>query len=295
MGITSDNGDGAVMHVCEFVGGYASLATRAAYRSDLWLWLADCHQHGRGLFEIRRADIEGYARHLEADGLAPATVNRRLATITGFYRWALDEGLVTGNPAANVRRPRRPSESPRAALSRTELKDWLDAAEADGGHAYALACVLAINGLRVGEACGADVTDLAEDRWHHTLTIRGKGDKPAVIPLPPRTVAAIEPVVTGRMAGPLLLTRAGTRMNRPAAARIVARLARRIGCGKHITPHSLRHSAITAALNAGVSLRDVQEFARHADPRTTIRYDRARHSLDRHASYAVMQYISGAA
>ena len=84
-------------------------------------------------------------------------------------------------------------------------------------------------------------------------------------------------------------------MNRPAAARIVARLARRIGCGKHITPHSLRHSAITAALNAGVSLRDVQEFARHADPRTTIRYDRARHSLDRHASYTVMQYVAGAA
>ncbi len=62
----------------------------------------------------------------------------------------------------------------------------------------------------------------------------------------------------------------------------------------HITPHSLRHSAITAALNAGVSLRDVQDFARHADPRTTLRYDRARKSLDRHASYAVMQSVSGA-
>ena len=61
------------------------------------------------------------------------------------------------------------------------------------------------------------------------------------------------------------------------------------------SPHSLRHSAITAALNAGVSLRDVQEFARHADPRTTIRYDRARHSLDRHAAYTVMQYVAGVA
>ena len=156
--------------------------------------------HAR-LFEVRRADIEGYARQLEAQGLAPATVNRRLATITGFYRWALDEGLVTGNPAGNVRRPRRPSDSPRAALSRTELKDWLDAAEAEGGHVYALACLLAINGLRVGEACGADVDDLAEDRWHHTLAIVGKGDKPAVIPLPPRTVAAIDPVVAGRTTG----------------------------------------------------------------------------------------------
>ncbi len=84
-------------------------------------------------------------------------------------------------------------------------------------------------------------------------------------------------------------------MNRPAAARIATRLTPTIGCYKDITPHSLRHSAMTAALNAGVSLRDVQEFARHADPRTTIRYDRARHSLDRHASYAVVQYVSGAA
>ena len=295
MSIAIEDRNRAVTHIIEYVDGYASMATRIAYRSDLTLWQEHCQRHDRGLFEVRRGDIEGYARRLEADGLAPATVNRRLATITGFYRWALDEGLVTGNPAGNVRRPRRPSESPRAGLSRTELKDWLDAAEAEGGHPYALACLLAINGLRVGEACGADVDDLAEDRWHHTLTIRGKGDKTAVVPLPPRTVAAIEPVVGDRTAGPLLLTRAGSRMNRPAAARIVARLARRIDCGKHITPHSLRHSAITAALNAGVSLRDVQEFARHADPRTTIRYDRARHSLDRHASYTVMQYVSGAA
>ena len=295
MSLVTDDRHEAVSHVIEFVAGYAAAATRTAYRSDLRLWLAHCRRLGLELFEVRRADIEGYARQLEAQGLAPATVNRRLATITGFYRWALDEGLVTGNPAGNVRRPRRPSDSPRAALSRTELKDWLDAAEAEGGHVYALACLLAINGLRVGEACGADVDGLAEDRWHHTLAIVGKGDKPAVIPLPPRTVAAIDPVVAGRTTGPLLLTRAGTRMNRPAAARIVARLARRIGCGKHITPHSLRHSAITAALNAGVSLRDVQEFARHADPRTTIRYDRARHSLDRHASYTVMQYVAGAA
>lgn len=293
--IPTDDRNRAVAHITEFVDGYASTATRTACRSDLSLWAAYCLGHDRELLKVRRADIESYARHLEGDGLAPATVNRRLATITGFYRWALDEGLVTTNAAGSIRRPRRPSESPRAGLSRTELKDWLDAAEAEGGHPYALACLLAINGLRVGEACGADVNDLAEDRWHHTLTITGKGDKTAVVPLPPRSVAAIEPIVAGRTAGPLLLTRAGTRMNRAAAARIVARLARRTGCGKHITPHWLRHSAITAALNAGVSLRDVQEFARHADPRTTIRYDRARHSLDRHASCAVMQYVSGAA
>lgn len=139
MAPTTTDRDNAVVHIAELVDGYASTATRTAYRSDLSLWQAYCSELGRGLFEVRRAEIEAYARHLEAEGLAPATVNRRLATITGFYRWALDEGLVAGNPAGNVRRPRWASESPRVGLSRTERKDWLDAAEVEGGHPYALA------------------------------------------------------------------------------------------------------------------------------------------------------------
>ena len=89
------------------------------------------------------------------------------------------------------------------------------------------------------------------------------------------------------MNGPLLLTRTGRRLDRFAATRIVRRLAKRAGITKRISPHSLRHSFITAALDAGVPLRDVQIAARHADPRTTTRYDRARENLDRHASYIV--------
>jgi hypothetical protein len=68
----------------------------------------------------------------------------------------------------------------------------------------------------------------------------------------------------------------GSRLDRHAAGRIVRRLAKRAGIDKPISPHSLRHAAITAALDAGCSLRDVQDFARHADPRQTRRYDRAR-------------------
>jgi len=63
-----------------------------------------------------------------------------------------------------------------------------------------------------------------------------------------------------------------------------------------VGPHTLRHAFITAALDAGVPLRDVQEAASHADPRTTMRYDRARGSLDRHATYvAAAAYLAGAA
>ena len=72
------------------------------------------------------------------------------------------------------------------------------------------------------------------------------------------------------------------------------RLARRAGIAKRISPHSLRHSFITAAPDAGVPLRDVQEAASHADPRTTMRYDRGRQSLDRHATYIVATFLAGA-
>lgn len=75
----------------------------------------------------------------------------------------------------------------------------------------------------------------------------------------------------------------------------VRRVARRAGITKPVGPHTLRHAFITAALDAGVPLRDVQEAASHADSRTTMRYDRARVSLDRHATYIVAAYLAGAA
>jgi integrase len=68
----------------------------------------------------------------------------------------------------------------------------------------------------------------------------------------------------------------GRRLDRHGAGRIVRRVARQAGIAKAVTPHTLRHAFITAALDAGVPLRDVQEAASHADPRTTMRYDNSR-------------------
>jgi integrase len=73
----------------------------------------------------------------------------------------------------------------------------------------------------------------------------------------------------------------------------VRRLAQAAGipASEQISPHSLRHSAITFALDAGVALRDVQDYARHKDPRTTRLYDHSRDSLDRNAAYTVAAYL----
>ena len=189
------------------------------------------------------------------------------------------------------RSPRSPRGSDLTAPSSARSSSQ---AGLSGGIDHALACLLALNALRVSEACGTDLSDLALANGHRVVRIVGKGNQPALIPLAPRTARAIDAAVGERTDGPLLARKDGSRLDRHAAGRMVRRLARRAGIDKPISPHSLRHAAITAALDAGCSLRDVQDFARHADPCQTRRYDRARGALDRNPTYIVATYLAGA-
>ena len=274
-----------------FLAGYCGL-TREAYALDLRQFTTWCRVRSLNLFAVRRADIESFARDLEARGRARATVTRRLCTIAGFYKYAVEEELLEHSPAAHVRRPRLDCESHATALDRNELGAMLVAAGLGRPLEHAL---LALNGLRVSEATGADIEHLGLERGHRTLTITRKGGKVVTIPVAPRTARAIDLAVGERTDGPVLLAADGRRLDRHGAGRIVRKVARRAGITKTVTPHTLRHAFITAALDAGVPLRDVQEAASHTDPRTTMRYDRARGSLDRHATYIVAAYVAGAA
>jgi site-specific recombinase XerD len=277
-----------------FLAGYRGL-TRDAYALDLRQFTTWCRTRSVALFAVRRADIEGFARDLEARGRARATVTRRLSTIAGFYRYAVEEELLDHSPAAHVRRPRLDYESHATALDRNELGALLVAAGLGPPAEHALISLLALNGLRVSEATGADIEHLGIERGHRTLTITRKGGKVVTIPLAPRTARAIDLATGERCDGPIFVTAGSRRLDRHGAGRVVLKVARRAGISKNVGPHTLRHAFITAALDAGVPLRDVQEAASHADPRTTMRYDRARGSLDRHATYIVAAYIAGAA
>jgi site-specific recombinase XerD len=104
---------------------------------------------------------------------------------------------------------------------------------------------------------------------------------------------AIDRATGDRLSGPILLSRDGTRMTRHVATRRLKRLAEQAGLDvARIHPHMLRHTFVTTMLDAGVDLRDVQIAARHADPRTTMRYDRARKNLDRHPNYILAAYMA---
>ena len=275
-----------------FLAGFSG-RTREAYTLDLRQFFSWCASHRLALLEVGRTHIELYARELEDLGRAPATIGRRLSTLAGFYRYAVEEGIIQHSPAANVRRPRLDYESHAVGLDRNELGAFLVAAGVSSPRDHALCSLLALNGLRISEALGATIEQLGLERGHRTLVVHRKGGKTVTIPLAPRTARAIDLAVGERLEGHLFLGSDGRPMTRDAAARVGRRLAKAAGISKRIGPHSLRHSFITAALDAGVPLRDVQEAASHADPRTTMRYDRARQSLDRHATYIVATFVAG--
>jgi site-specific recombinase XerD len=250
-----------------FLAGYRGL-TRDACTLDLRQFSGWCRARSLSLFSVRRADIETFARELEAPGRARATVTRRrLCTIAGFCKYAVEEELLEHSPAAHVRRPRPDYESHATALDRNELGAILVAAGLGPPGEHALISLLALNGLRVSEATGADIEHLGLERGHRTLIVTRKGGKVVTIPLAPRTARAIDLATSERTEGPLFVTPDGRRLDRHGAARTVRRVTRRAAIAKHVSPHTLRHAFITAALDAGVPLRDVQEAASHADPR----------------------------
>lgn len=262
----------------------------AATGRDLDCWFAFCATHGLHPFRgVRRTHLELYLRELEGLSPPPAsgTLYRRISTLSSWFRWLEDEDVVVGNPVARIRRPQRHAR-PQPWLNRKELTDLLAAAEDEGGDPYALICLLALNGLRVSEACGADVTDLAGARYQPILHVLGKGEKPAEIVVNPRTQQALDAVAQDRVTGPLLRNAWGRRMQPHNASAVVRRLASAAGITTRVTPHALRRSYITIGLTQGVPLREMQRAARHAKADTTVAYDQSERSFHRDPTFVLM-------
>ena len=283
----------AFAYLARFTG-----SSREHTESDLRCYLRWCADRGLDPLAARRPDPEQYIRWMqEVCRFKPSTISRRFSVAAGFYRTCVIDAVLEHSPAEHVRRPNVPPESPTLGFTHLQFEALLTAArESASDYDFALVAMLGLLGLRIFEATGADIADLGEEHGHRVLRVCGKGTKVVLVPLPPAVGRAIDRAIAGRASGPILLNSRGTRMDRHAATRRLRDLARHAGVPiTRLTrphPRMLRHTFVTTMLDAGVDLRDVQIAARHADPRTTMRYDRARQNLDRHPNYILAAYMA---
>lgn len=288
----------------------ASDHTRRAYATDLTGWLTWCAVHGVDPLDVERGHVDAWIRTIERvpsprTGRPPAraTVARRVAAVASWYGYLLDAGRLDRMPVHRRSRPRVPGDhSDTVGLSRGEARAFLRAVAAEPAGVRSALLLMLDTGRRVAEVTDADVDQLGHDRGHQVLDVTGKGGATHRVPLPAAVVDALAThhaertaaAGGGRLTGPLVTTGDGRRLTQSSLARAVRRVARTAGVPSWaaLSPHSLRHSFATLALDAGASLRDVQDALGHADPRTTRRYDRARNNLDRSPTYTVAAYLA---
>src|SRR3954462_6593985 len=268
--------------------------TARAYRRDLEGWAAWCARLGVHPLAAERHHVDAWVRQLMTEPqprtgrpASAATVARKLSALAGFYDYGVhDAQVLTHSPAASVRRPNVSDESQAVGLTADELRLLLIYAAQHSPRSLALVSLLTFCGLRISEALNAEVRDYGHDHGHRVLKITRKGGKTARFALAPPVVRALDDYLTGRTTGRIFVGRDGqSRYGYMTANEQIGRLCRLAGLPAGVTPHSLRHSYATESLRLGAALQDVQDALGHADPRTTRRYDRSRHNLDRSPNY----------
>ncbi|QGF20268.1 tyrosine integrase [Gordonia phage Sixama] len=287
-----------------FVLRWDNVNTRAAYYTDIKVFLDWCKDTGRDVLTLKRLDVDLFVKHCQDNrNNCGKTIRKRLTVLSLFYELLIDDDYLTKNPVRLAIRPKntgRKSDAERVALTKYELIELCRQATSSEksyhGPAveYAIIVLMGYAGLRASEVSTLRVRDCIKvEKAHSVLTFIGKGDKPAVIPQSPVVQRALKPLLENKSEDDLVvLSRRGSQLTRRDIARIVQRNARHCGITRHVHPHVLRHTFISLSIDSGASLRDVQQSARHSSISTTIDiYDRGRATLDKHSAYNFAAYV----
>jgi integrase/recombinase XerD len=249
--------------------------------------------------------VREWRDRLKAKRQKPATVSFKLSVIRAFFSYLEAIGLVKGNPADAklVLPPALPEKMSGRALTPEEVRKLLagpDKQRTEGARDYALMLGMLRLGLRVSEIASLRACD---QHWSHgrwTIRLKVKGGRERTMPLPDDVRAAIKDYLKLDNDRRRNLHSGGTEaylfqpitnyrtleFDKPLSTRMIGNIVARWGdycrIGK-LSPHDLRRTAITRALDQGLSYRQVQMMSGHKDPKTVMRYDHHRENLDLNA------------
>jgi len=286
-----------------FVNKSVSEATRRAYRravSEFFKFAGMKHPS-----EVVPADVALWRDRLRAQKKSAATVAFKLSVVRSFFEYLKAGGAITLNPASTrlVSPPALSSEPAGRALSAREVRYLLagpDRARTEGARDYALMLVMLRLSLRVSEVCSLRASSV---KWSHgrwTLRCKVKGGREEVWPLPKEVKEAVDDYLRldrkrrelvhsggedAHLFQPLVNYRT-LEFDRALSIRMVQRIVKRWADYARLgdlSPHDLRRTAITRALDAGLSYRQVQMMSKHKDPKTIMRYDHGRENLEQNA------------
>jgi integrase/recombinase XerD len=284
--------------------------TRKAYRHDLGQFLAFsgvADGHWETLMQLRPEHVAAWRDQLAAEGRANSSIRRKLTALRSLFSYLQTYGYLGANPAHGkfVAAPVVPRDGKTVGLSPADCRRLLDAPEETpaGLRDRAMIGVLAYSGCRVGELCRLRVKDYRQSGEHRVLCIQGKGGKERTTPL---HLDAVERLASWIEAGGISEERDGP-LFRPAVSprgqgrdgftrkamgvraveKLIGRYVAALRLDPAVTVHSLRVTALTTARERGSDIIDLQDFAGHADPRTTLSYIRARDRLSNSPAYAL--------
>jgi len=259
---------------------------------------------------IRPKQVAAWRDHLASRGLSNSSIRRKMTVLRSLFSYLRSYGYVGANPAHSdfVAAPPVPKDGKTVGLAPEDCRRLLDAPPEKtpaGLRDRALLAVLAYTGCRVGEITRLKVGSYKQTGAHRVLEIQGKGGKERRVPLHPEAVERLEAWLDAagirhELGGPLFRPSKsargaghrgfGTRpLTRRSVQKLVGGYVARLKLDPNVTVHSLRVTALTTARERGSDIIDLQDFAGHADPRTTLTYIRSRDRLSKSPAY-VLKY-----
>ena len=256
-----------------------------AYEGDLEQFVAyAATQRVADLSEMDTEVCRSWVWALAEEGLAAASLRRKVSSLKGFTHWLGVHGYTEGDVGVRIKTPKAQQSLPRV-LSRAHMEDILEGLASDAATGDPIALrdsamleLLYATAMRVSELTGLTLArvDLSGLR----VTVVGKGNKERVIPVgSPAAKAVASYLERGRgklstesSGDVLFLSTRGQRVGSRTVYSVVARLLADLGGDGPLGPHTLRHTAATHLLDGGADLRSVQELLGHASLGTTQVY-----------------------
>ncbi|MFD0928290.1 site-specific tyrosine recombinase XerD [Methylophilus glucosoxydans] len=253
--------------------------TLSSYRNDLKGFAEWCKQHTHTLWEVQSHDVQAYLAH-RFPQVKVRSINRLIATLRRFYRYALAANLIQQDPTLHIEAPKMPRSLPKT-LSESQVEDLLNAPDVNvplGMRDRAMLELLYASGLRVSELVNIKISEVSTQDG--VVRVTGKGSKTRLVPMGQEAAEWIDrylasaraEILKGSLSDAVFVTTRGDAMTRHAFWHIIQRYALQAGISQHISPHVLRHAFATHLLNHGADLRVVQMLLGHADISTTQIY-----------------------